>query len=247
MATFIQVLNKDYYGDITYKKFQQIIKLYFGEIIKEYEQDYRNFIKLQFLPKLQNLKQNFSAFELERLARNKRIMDYIINCPDFKCFPKYHYLLTIALHVNYDLNTKYKKKVIKNSLIYLIMDIYETTKLILKDKMYSELCLDCRYNIGNKLNYFLHQYETNNDIEQFVKSFNLEQFMLLKDDVNNNEFSKKDRQLLRDIFENYVYDNVYKKKSKYVMAKYDMIEELVESFEYLNLYTISGLIIKYKT
>lgn len=247
MATFIQVLNKDYYGDITYKKFQQIIKLYFGEIIKEYEQDYRNFIKQQFLPKLQNLKENFSAFELERLARNKRIMEYIINCSDFKCYPKYHYLLTIALHVNYDLNTKYKKKVIKNSLIYLIMDIYETSKLILKDKMYSELCLDCRYNIGNKINYFLHQYETNNDIEQFVKSFNLEQFMLLKDDANNNEFSKKDRQLLRDIFENYVYDNVYKKKSKYVMAKYDMIEELVECFEYLNLYTISGLIIKYKT
>lgn len=245
LATFLQVLKTDdnteaeNNNDKDHDKFQLIVKQYFADLLQEYEDNYKKFLKEEFPTKIDNLIKQLSVEDLKEMPLFNKTIDKIKSCQSYHCFPTNNHLLLLTLNVNYDVKDKYKKIEMKKCLMYFLMQIYYDSQEILNNDDLKELSSEVRQNFTQDIKIFLRNFESSNDIEVFVKTYDAEMLYFLKKYYNkrnyyytDKKFSLKDYELLNKILEIFFFKD---EQTKYDLAKNIMLKDMVNrviSFAY---------------
>lgn len=231
-TTFINVLITNYHmnaeeeDEIKASKFQQMIELYFSQLLQEYKNSSKIFIKEKFLPKFEELKKLLNSKELREVSRT---IDKMTECQNYGCFPTNINPILMQINVNYDIIAKYEKLQLKKGLIYFLMQLDNASKNILKNDLLKELSSEIKQNLTRDINDFISKFESNKDITSMAISFESKQLYFLKKYYKNMNFSLNDRKLLNQILEKVfnANDDQDNKASRYDLCKNYIIEGLV--------------------
>lgn len=90
LMTFINLMNPEYNNQTEGNqeiniKFQQLLKENFAIVLKDYEENYKKFIKNKFLIKLEDFKRQISSEELKDMPDLNEMVEKLKNCTSYQC------------------------------------------------------------------------------------------------------------------------------------------------------------------
>lgn len=237
LMTFINLMNPEYNNNQTEGnheiniKFQQLLKQNFAIVLKDYEENYKKFIKNKFLIKLEDFKRQLSSEELKDMPDLNEMVEKLKNCTSYQCLPTNLDSLLMALKcTSKDLLYKYFEADLRRGLTFALIRQNNVLKTFMKDDTkISQLEGDCRKNLTNFINESITLFENSKEIVKILE-LNKEKINFEEKLKNDLEFCSKDRKFLQDYFINYEAN-----ESRYELERNEVVEELTSKIAILAL------------
>lgn len=236
LMTFINLMNPEYNNQTEGNqeiniKFQQLLKENFAIVLKDYEENYKKFIKNKFLIKLEDFKRQLSSEELKDMPDLNEMVEKLKNCTSYQCLPTNLDSLLMALKcTSKDSLYKYFEADLKRGLTFALIRQNNVLKTFMKDNTkISQLEGDCRKNLTNFTNEFITLFENSREIVKILE-LNKEKINFEEKLKNDLEFCSKDRKFLQDYFINYEANEF-----RYELERNEVVEELTSKIAILAL------------
>ncbi|KAM7351040.1 uncharacterized protein ACRADG_004021 [Cochliomyia hominivorax] len=149
-------------------KFEELIKLYFEDILNEYERNFKQLIKNEFLPKFLELQNDL---KLQELQLNPESLSYLVNLTkyeDFKNLHKHFNLIIKNLSKPDPIHTQEIVAVLQQINILENIRNINIIQSLIKDDLISNLSSHVRHNLTQNLRKYIENFKSHNDILKFV-------------------------------------------------------------------------------
>lgn len=241
LTTIIQVLKSNYHGEpeeedeINNYKFYLILQQNFLNLLQEYGDNYKKFIKEKFLAKFEDFQQQLEAEDLKDLKLFNDTIEKIKSCENYECVHTNNNMLLMTIKADHDTIRKYKKLELRKCLIYFLIAVDNVSKEILRNKLFQHVSFELKHNMTQDINDFVEKFESNNDIELFAKEFDSNEIHFLKKYFRMKTISSHDRKLLGIItMKVLIAKDDDELLSKYDLAKNYIMEVMVYTINYLD-------------
>lgn len=145
-------------------KFKKLMLQYYGSLLEDYKENFKNFILEKFLIKMENLELPVTKVNLLEYQK------IIKKCDDLKCLLRNFNEILENLPTNREQKIKeFIADFKKVNILVSIRDI-NTFKTFLKDPKLSELNSNVKEDFTKLIRNFIFHFETSNDILNFVNS-----------------------------------------------------------------------------
>ncbi|KAM7351573.1 uncharacterized protein ACRADG_004364 [Cochliomyia hominivorax] len=201
-------------------KFKELFQKHFKSLLKEYDENYTEFIKGKFSNKFEDLKKHFESKEFQNITELNNYIDILKSCRNYKCFPQYIDPILLKLNITDELQLKYFKRDYKQYATLILIRFNTVGQRMLKSEKLLKLSSETRNTLICDVNNFKTILEESDDIEQFINSITIAPSFPQKY-LNNSNLPLEDREIIDDVMKEYkasLGDNIYEKLSVGIMV-----------------------------
>ncbi|XP_037826688.1 uncharacterized protein LOC119614642 [Lucilia sericata] len=174
-----------------------------------YESKYEKFIKLKFIPKFKEVKDQLSPQELKQHDELLNWFKELKMCTDFDCMSEHFNTFILKDQTPKEELQEYVQDQLGFLNMFYCYTAFELLQSVLKDPKLLQISTPLKHRLTIDINEFLMKFEITEDINDLQKEHEIFNSTILQKYYFNMDISKPDHNLIVEIFNAHGYAKLY--------------------------------------